>query len=146
MLWFIPCVLGGALTGWIGVSSEKVLFVLLSRYATIHLRTATITSITLVGWLSGVALTIHALSPRDPTAPRYIGAIPIGLWIVGLPGILVGSILGPQLNKLVGSRNILLAFALMLLCEGAKNTYDFVIGWDALCDAQLMTCTPQFQL
>ena len=143
--WFVPCVLGGLLTGWIGVSIEKVLFVLLTRDGSVDVRRATITSVSLVGWLSGVATLMHMLSPCDPNAPDYVGALPYGLWIVGLPGILMGSILGPRINQAVGSTNILIGFALMLLYEGSKNVWDVYKGWDAPCDSSTDVCLPQHE-
>jgi len=49
---------GGLLTGYIGISVEKVLFVLLASGALgrrEHVRSAAITSVTFVGWLSGIS-------------------------------------------------------------------------------------------
>ena len=76
----MPClVAGGVLTGYIGISIEKVLFVLLTLSGEVPVLKATVTSITLVGWISGIAFLMHATSPCDPLAPWYIGAVPYRL-------------------------------------------------------------------
>jgi hypothetical protein len=56
------------------------------------------------------------------SAPQYIGAVPYDLWLVALPGILLGSIIGPQLNALVGPNRILATFAIALAYESIHNT------------------------
>jgi len=121
-LWFLPCLSGGLLTGYIGISIEKVLYVLIMMSCDVPVRVATVTSITLVGWVSGFTFVLHALSPCDPLAPQYIGAVPYDLWLVALPGILLGSIIGPQLNALLGPNLILAAFAIALAYESIRNT------------------------
>lgn len=115
-------VLGGWLTGYIGVSIEKVLFVLLTWRYGINARTASVTSIALVGWVSALSFFIHATSPCQPGAPGYVGAVPYAYWLMGLPGILIGSVVGPQINQAIGSRNIMIGFVVLLLAEVTRNT------------------------
>ena len=126
LLWFLPCVLGGLLTGYIGISIEKVLFVLLTMAGDVPVRHATVTSITLVGWVSGIAFIMHAFSPCDPSAPQYIGAVPYDLWLVAMPGILLGSIIGPEINRIIGPRRILTAFAIALAYESAHDALNLM--------------------
>ena len=48
--------------------------------------------------------------------------VPYGFWLMGLPGILVGSTIGPIINHKLGSRNLLIMFASLCLVETAHNT------------------------
>ena len=86
MPWFICCVLGGILTGYIGVAIEKVLFMLITLNPAVDIRAATVTSITVVGWLAAFAFLMHAMSHlaiqmRHSTSapcPNTIGWRPLG--------------------------------------------------------------------
>ena len=140
--WIICCFLGGILTAYIGVGIEKVVFTLLTLNPLVDIRAATVTSITIVGWLSALAFLFHALSPCDPTAPQYIGAVPYHIWLLGLPGILMGSILGPALNAAVGPRNIMLLFLVMLVVEILRNTKHLLQDWRK---PPMETCVPQHE-
>lgn len=147
VLWSVPCCIGGMLTGYIGISIEKVLFVLLTLSGEGSVRQATVTSITLVGWVSGLSFLFHAFSPADPFAPGYIGAVPYHLWLVALPGILLGSILGPQINRLVGPRVILAVFAALLIYQSIHDMLD-ILHVNLFLDCRLISnlplhCQPQ---
>jgi len=113
----VAAVIGGCLTGYIGVCIEKVLFVLLTWRYGVNARAASVTSIALVGWISAVAFALHAIAPCSPAAPGYIGAVPYAYWLMVLPGILVGSVVGPYINAAVGSRRVMIAFVVLLLVE-----------------------------
>ena len=130
----LACVLGGLLTGYIGVAIEKVLFVLMTMEGAC-VRRATLTSITAVGWASALAVAAHALAPSDPADPGYIGALPVRVWIVALPGVMFGSILGPHVHRLLGSATILTLFAVYL-------AFDFVHGVVTM-GAWYQSCQPK---
>ena len=140
--WFVCCLLGGMLTGYIGVAIEKVMFILITLNPLVDIRSATVTSITVVGWVSALAFLMHAMSPCDPNAPQYIGAVPYHLWLLALPGILIGSVLGPTLNSAVGSRNIMLLFIAMLMLEILHNTLHLFKDWNS---STMETCVPQHE-
>mmetsp|Transcript_10475 Transcript_10475/g.30834 ORF Transcript_10475/g.30834 Transcript_10475/m.30834 type:complete len:105 (-) Transcript_10475:350-664(-) len=97
---------GGLLTGYIGISVEKVLFVLLASGALgrrEHVRSAAITSVTFVGWLSGVSLAVRAsrAGTASPDARDYVGEVPWRLVATALPGVVLGTMLGPRVNRWV---------------------------------------------
>ena len=69
-------------------------------------RSAGIISVALVGWLSLIAFVAHAASAQCPAEHGYLGAVPYKYWLVGLPGILLGSMVGRKINQLIGSRNV----------------------------------------
>ena len=119
-LFALACAAGGLLTGYIGVAIEKVIFVLLTLEGTC-VRRATLTSITVVGWVSAVAVAVHALSPSEPTDPGYIGVLPVRLWLVALPGVMAGSMLGPYAHRILGTTPILLLFTIYLTFEFAHG-------------------------
>lgn len=114
-------VLGGLLTGYIGNSIENVLFVLLTWRYGVNARKASVTSITLVGWLSMLSFVIHALSPCNPEAEGYIGAVPYMYWLMVLPGILIGSVCGPTISMTLGSRHIMKIFVALLCIEVLRH-------------------------
>ena len=123
------------LTGYIGISAEKVLFVLLTLSdAAPTAMHATVTSITLVGWLSALSLVAHARAPTSPTDPDYIGAVPYGLCLLALPGVLAGSALGPAVHRRVGARGVLSAFAASLVYETLRDARAlWVVRWGDAC-------------
>jgi hypothetical protein len=123
-IWCVPClVAGGVLTGYIGISIEKVLFVLLTLSGKVpsaqgdrhiyHSR-----RLDLQNCLSHACdLTVRPAR----TVVHWRGPVP-----VGMPGILVGSIIGPHLNQLLGPRRLLMAFAAALLYESLRDGYNLV--------------------
>ena len=152
---YVPlCLLGGALTGYIGIGIEKVVFCLLTWHLGMDVRQACLTSITLVGWISAVSLVFHLLcsaphvaphsalaasarmdealphlhcAPRtslntgehyDPYVPGYV---PFEYWLMGLPGVLFGSFVGPMINSKIGSRNVMKVFCVFLLADVVYN-------------------------
>mmetsp|Transcript_26089 Transcript_26089/g.45507 ORF Transcript_26089/g.45507 Transcript_26089/m.45507 type:complete len:360 (-) Transcript_26089:287-1366(-) len=105
--------IGGLVTGWIGIGIEKALFVLLTSYPhKAEIRRACITSISVVGWISLASTLAHALGPGD---------LPYLLWLAGLPGVFLGSRLGPALNRTLGPRNIMLVFSALLFVDAARK-------------------------
>jgi uncharacterized membrane protein YfcA len=142
LAYYIPVLfLASILTGYIGVTVDKVLFMLLTWSHGAHVRDATITGTTLVGWLSAVAALLHMASPCDARAAMYVGAVPYHFWLAGLPGLLLGSLLGPTLNVTVGSRNVMKLFLVMLTFDFFNNVYDLLVGWSDL--EGRGSCTPQ---
>ena len=76
-----------------------------------------ISSLLLVGWLSAVSFAVHAASPADPATPGYMGAVPWKFFLVGLPGLFVGSALGPMFNRLLGTRMVTWLFVGFLVAD-----------------------------
>ncbi|KAL1496351.1 hypothetical protein AB1Y20_016307 [Prymnesium parvum] len=146
--WFLPFVAAGMVTGYIGICIEKVLFVYLTLSGELSVKQVSVSSITLVGWVSAIATVMHALAPRDPSAPGYIGAVPYELWLLGLPGIFLGSIAGPHVSRIVGQRPILAAFAVGLAYE-SMNAAVFLWREQFWTDCELLVrsesdfCVPQ---
>jgi hypothetical protein len=71
----------------------------------------------LVGALSIVGGLFHLL---------YLKDVPIAHWIMGLPGVLMGSIFGPFLNAMLGPKRVMIAFILVLVAEVIRNTVELM--------------------
>mmetsp|Transcript_18153 Transcript_18153/g.26412 ORF Transcript_18153/g.26412 Transcript_18153/m.26412 type:complete len:165 (+) Transcript_18153:514-1008(+) len=99
---------GGLITGWIGIGIEKVLFMMLTSYDRCNINRACITSISIVGWISMFAFFVHLLILQD---------IPMMIWLCGLGGVHVGAMVGPELNKLIGPRNVMIIFVVFLIID-----------------------------
>eukprot|EP01038_Epipyxis_sp_PR26KG_P004545 gene4545-6416_t len=86
--------IGGMIAGWIGIGIEKIYFLLATSYHKAELRRATVTAISIVGWLSMVSAYCHLFLLHD---------VPIVYVFCAFPGILIGSIIGPAylLSKLI---------------------------------------------
>lgn len=121
----IASFVGAWMTGYIGIGVEKFLFILLTWRFSVNVRAACITSITVVGWLSGIAFLIHALAPRDAEDPGYIGAVPYAQWLMVAPGVLFGSMVGPWLNSAIGSKNIMWMFCVLLAADIGRSMIQF---------------------
>lgn len=144
------CFLGGMLVGWIGIGAEKVTFFLLTYFHDVDVVAAGLSSITMTGWLSLVAFLLHALCTPPPddddgigmgiVGPHFscalptegnpgghvFGKVPYELWLAVLPGILIGSLIGPVINAAIGPRNIMIIFAIFLLFDAGYNIYNFI--------------------
>lgn len=117
------------LTGYIGVTVDKIMFMLLTWSHGVNARDATITGTTLVGWLSAWAGILHMISPCDQDDPLYIGAVPYHVFLLGLPGLLLGSLMGPVMNTAIGTRNVMKIFLTIILFDLVHNFYDVYISW-----------------
>lgn len=142
VLYVVGLFLSGMLTGYIGISVEKVLFWLLTWRQKASVEASCVTSITLIGFLSGIAMVVHIFSPCDLADPSYTGAIPWRYVLMGMPGILLGTIVGPQLNAWIGPRNIMIAFCFMLLFDAAKNAYSVAGAWNIIPMGATYLCFP----
>jgi uncharacterized membrane protein YfcA len=105
-LYVIGAFIGGMISGWIGIGIEKVFFLITTSYDKAELRRATVTAIALIGWLSFVSAINHLFVFHD---------VPIAYWLCALPGVLLGSLIGPSVNAYLGSRNVMYIFCLFLL-------------------------------
>jgi uncharacterized membrane protein YfcA len=119
-IYAVCCFLGGMLCGWIGIGVEKVTFFLLTYFHKVDVIAAGLSSITMTGWLSFFAFLLHAVctpddegfgphwscAVRDEMNPggHVFGKVPYELWLSVLPGILIGSLIGPIVNAAVGPR------------------------------------------
>jgi hypothetical protein len=119
-IYAISCFLGGMLCGWIGIGLEKVTFFLLTYFHKVDVIAAGLSSITMTGWLSFFAFLLHAVcTPEDEGFGPHLscglrnefnpgghvfGKVPYELWLSALPGILIGSLIGPIVTAAVGPR------------------------------------------
>jgi hypothetical protein len=119
-IYAISCFLGGMLCGWIGIGVEKVTFFLLTYFHKVDVIAAGLSSITMTGWLSFFAFLLHAVCTPEDEGPgphlscglrdelnpggHVFGKVPYELWLSVLPGILIGSLIGPIVNAAVGPR------------------------------------------
>lgn len=100
--------LGGLLVGYVGVGIDALLFLVLTLFFKIDTHEATVTSILAMGFTAMVPFAVHLFVLRD---------VPINLWLMVLPGILLGARIGPWLNQTLGRRRILIGFSVLLLIE-----------------------------
>ncbi len=114
----VVALLGGLLVGYIGVGIDALLFLVLTSFFKIDSHEATVTSILTMGFAAMVPFAVHLLVLRD---------VPINLWLMVLPGILLGARLGPWLNQALGRRRILVGFSILLLVEFVMTFTKLVI-------------------
>jgi len=74
-----------------------------------------------VGLVSVVSFIVHLLGPRDHFDPGYVGSVPYLEWMMGLPGLLCGTALGPWLSTAVGPKKILWMFCIILTFTSTKE-------------------------
>lgn len=141
-IYAVCCFLGGMLVGWIGIGFEKIAFFLLTYFHDVDVIAAGLSAITMTGWLSLFSFLLHALcTPADEgpgphfscAAPtegnpggHVFGKVPYELWLAVLPGILIGSLVGPMINAAIGPRNVMIIFSIFLLFDAGYNIYNFV--------------------
>ena len=139
-IYAVCCFLGGMLCGWIGIGVEKVTFFLLTYFHKVDVIAAGLSSITMTGWLSFFAFLLHAVcTPEDEgfgphltcglkdelnPSGHVFGKVPYELWLSVLPGILIGSLIGPAVNAAVGPRNIMIIFVGFLFFDATYNIYN----------------------
>jgi uncharacterized membrane protein YfcA len=109
---------GGLLVGYIGAGIDALLFFVLTSRFKIDAHQATVTSIITMGLTAMIPFCVHLF---------IIGDVPINLWLMVLPGILIGARLGPWLNKTLGSRRILIGFATLLIIEFLMTISKFTV-------------------
>lgn len=117
LVYAIVGVIGGMLVGWIGIGVEKIYFLIATNYHKAEIKRSTVTAITIVGWLSVVAAALHTFVFHD---------VPFDWVICAYPGLLIGSIIGPNINAYLGSKNIMVIFCLFLLFNIAFDCYGFL--------------------
>jgi uncharacterized membrane protein YfcA len=110
--------IGGFFVGYIGVGIDALLFFVLTSRFKINAHKAIVTSIVTMGLTAIIPFCVHLF---------IIGDVPINLWLMVLPGILIGARLGPWLNKTLGSRRILIGFASILIIEFLMTITKFTI-------------------
>ena len=105
---FVSGVAGGMLTGYIGVGIDVLIFVVLTWLYHTHIQHATVTSIVIMGLTSALPFMF---------ALFFFGTLPLNLWLMVLPGVLLGARIGPWLNTRLGSERVMLLFSLLLILE-----------------------------
>ena len=106
--------LGGIITGFIGIGIEKMLYMLLTMHperVEVDTTQAGVSCITVVGLVSAIAATYYFT----------VGLVPVCLWLVSLPGTWLGSLFGARLADQFGSRNVLVFFVVFLCLEVVYN-------------------------
>lgn len=111
--WMIPTlfligVAGGLLTGYIGVGIDVLIFVALTWLYRSHVQHATVTSIVIMGLTSILPFVV---------ALFFFDTLPLNLWLMVLPGVLLGARIGPWLNTRLGSERVMLFFSVLLILE-----------------------------
>lgn len=123
--WYVSMTfVGGIIVGYISVGAGKVLFWLLTWRQKVQTGAASVTAITLMGLLSGVAAALHLLFPHHT---EQAGSIPMAPLLMAAPGLLFGSMVGPLISATVGPRNVMVFFVLLLVYDAAKNVVN-VLG------------------
>jgi uncharacterized membrane protein YfcA len=110
--------IGGLFVGYIGAGIDALLFLILTSLFKVDSHQATVTSIVAMGLTAMVPFGVHLF---------IIGDVPVHLWLMVLPGILIGARIGPWLNRALGSRRILVGFASLLLIEFLMTITKFVV-------------------
>lgn len=109
---------GGLFVGYIGAGIDALLFFVLTSRFKIDSHQAAVTSIVTMGLTAMVPFGVHLFIISD---------VPVHLWLMVLPGILIGARIGPWLNKTLGSRRILIGFASLLLIEFLMTFTKFTV-------------------
>jgi uncharacterized protein len=109
---------GGFFVGYIGVGIDALLFFVLTSRFKIDAHRATVTSIVTMGLTALIPFGIHLF---------VLSHVPLNLWLMVLPGILIGARIGPWLNIKLGSRKILIGFAVLLVIEFLMTGTKFFI-------------------
>lgn len=143
------CVIGGILVGLIGIGVEKITFILATWGARgIHVRSASVSSIAITGWLSGIALVVHLIAPRCPASPGYEGAVPFRIWLCTLPGVFMGSFVGPWFAQKFGSRTVIWLFVVFLCFNLIEDSLKVtgIVGSDTCYPAGAPECRALFNV
>jgi uncharacterized membrane protein YfcA len=110
--------IGGLFVGYIGAGIDALLFFVLTSRFKVDSHQATVTSIVTMGLTAMVPFGVHLF---------VIGDVPVNLWLMVLPGILMGARIGPWLNKTLGKRRILIGFGSLLVIEFLMTFTKFVV-------------------
>jgi len=100
--------IGGTLVGYVGVGIDALIFLTLTSFFKIDSHEATVTSILTMGITAMAPFAVHLFILSD---------VPMDLWLMVLPGILLGARIGPWLNYRLGRRRILIGFSSLLVIE-----------------------------
>ena len=68
--------------------------------------------------------------------------MPWPLFLACLPGVLLGSICGPHIARLLGPQTIMVVFAFFLLADVTKSVLGFADVFDDSCNAQCVDVDP----
>lgn len=128
--WIVCSFLGGLLTGNIGVGIEKVVFALLTLRPGMALGPSILTANMIVGWLSALSVAIRGATACNPTEATYVGHVPWHLWFLVLPGILVGSMIGPAMGGAIDKRNMMRLFLALLALEVVHIVRQVTQNWN----------------
>lgn len=133
------CALAGAMTALVGVGLDKLVFLLAILRHDARTHRATVTGVAAVGWVSAMLAWMHAHSPCRGDR-GYVGTIPYAEASLALPGLLLGSMLGPALHARLGSRAVLIAFLLFLAHEAVDGAFRVARTWTSPHEACRSAC------
>eukprot|EP01125_Pyxidicula_operculata_P019581 TRINITY_DN7108_c0_g1_i1.p1 TRINITY_DN7108_c0_g1~~TRINITY_DN7108_c0_g1_i1.p1 ORF type:complete len:361 (-),score=43.58 TRINITY_DN7108_c0_g1_i1:81-1163(-) len=113
--------IGGVVVGYIGVGVDMLTFMILNAVFKIDSRKAIATSVIIMGWTAIFPFLFRIIGFPNVTSP------PIPLWIMGLGGVVVGARLGVLTNKLIGRRNVMILFSLLLIAEVIRTPVELIL-------------------
>lgn len=138
--WYVAMTfIGGIIVGYISVGAGKVIFWLLTWRQHVQTGAASVTAITVMGLLSGVAAALHLLFPSQT---EQAGSIPMAPLLLAAPGLLFGSMVGPLIHATVGPRNVMVFFVLLLVYDAVKNVIN-VLGETDVIPGLQQPCTEE---
>jgi hypothetical protein len=62
-----------------------------------------------------------ALNTGADFSPYIPGILPFDYWLMVLPGVLFGSMVGPWINGKIGNRNVMIIFCFFLVADAVYN-------------------------
>ncbi len=111
-------IVGGMLVGYIGTGIDVLMFFVLTFLLKANAYKSTINSILTMGMTAFIPFCVHLFVLRD---------VPIHLWLMVLPGILMGARLGSWLNRTVGIKKVLIGFTFLLLAEFGMTLFKYFL-------------------
>lgn len=97
---------GIILVAHIGIGNAMTTFLVSTYIWKLPPKSGIVVSIVVGGWTSVVPFLLHLVVLRD---------VPVGLWVMGLPGVYLGARIAPVVHEKMGIENVLMAFVLFLL-------------------------------
>eukprot|EP01125_Pyxidicula_operculata_P022301 TRINITY_DN9040_c0_g1_i1.p1 TRINITY_DN9040_c0_g1~~TRINITY_DN9040_c0_g1_i1.p1 ORF type:complete len:347 (+),score=44.10 TRINITY_DN9040_c0_g1_i1:32-1072(+) len=110
--------LGGIISGYIGVGTDMIIFAVLSAVYKVDSRKATATSVLVMGWTSVFPALIHLF---------YFQDVPVNLWLMAIGGSILGARFGVLIYKLLGRRKMTILFAFILVIEVIRTPIELIL-------------------
>ena len=126
------------ITFYVGVCSDKVVFMLLTYVHGVSARRATITGTTLVGLLSLMRVVYYVSTACAPDQ----GHIPFRRVVLAVPALLLGSLAGVRVNLALGSKNVMYCFLALLAFDIVSEVRKVHTEWEDASGACVPLPTP----